>query len=53
MPLKPRFAVYYHVCLTGATNSRAKSQLGFVRHPLLWNDGQPDVSTHVIDLGRS
>jgi nucleoside-diphosphate-sugar epimerase len=29
-------AVYYHTRLTGASNSRAKAQLGFSPRPLLW-----------------
>jgi nucleoside-diphosphate-sugar epimerase len=29
-------AVYYHMRLTGASNSRAKMQLGFTPRPLLW-----------------
>lgn len=29
-------AVYYHCSLTGASNSRAKTKLGFVPRPLLW-----------------
>lgn len=30
-------AVYYHTKLTGASNRRAKAQLGFAPRPLLWN----------------
>ena len=33
-------AVYYHTKLTGASNSRAKAELGFAPRPLLWN-GHP------------
>jgi len=29
-------AVYYHTRLTGASNSRAKAELGFAPRPLLW-----------------
>ena len=29
-------AIYYHTCLSGASNSRAKAQLGFAPRPLLW-----------------
>jgi 2-alkyl-3-oxoalkanoate reductase len=29
-------AVYYHTRLTGASNSRARAQLGFAPRPLLW-----------------
>jgi len=29
-------AVYFHTCLSGAANSRAKAQLGFAPRPLLW-----------------
>jgi len=29
-------AIYYHTRLTGASNSRAKAQLGFTPRPLLW-----------------
>ena len=29
-------AVHFHTGLTGATNSRAKAQLGFTPRPLLW-----------------
>ena len=29
-------AVYYHTRLSGASNSRAKAQLGFAPRPLLW-----------------
>ncbi|MDY0885279.1 NAD-dependent epimerase/dehydratase family protein [Dongia soli] len=29
-------AIYYHTRLTGASNKRAKSQLGFTPRPLLW-----------------
>jgi nucleoside-diphosphate-sugar epimerase len=32
-------AVYYHTQLTGASNGRAKAQLGFAPRPLLWKDG--------------
>jgi len=35
-------AVYYHTRLTGASNSRAKAQLGFAPRPLLWK-GMPRV----------
>ncbi|WP_042876388.1 NAD-dependent epimerase/dehydratase family protein [Cupriavidus necator] len=31
-------AVYYHTCLTGASNSAAKAKLGFAPRPLLWKD---------------
>lgn len=31
-------AVYYHTCLTGASNGRAKAQLGFTPRPLLWKE---------------
>ncbi|AWI62515.1 NAD-dependent epimerase/dehydratase family protein [Sinorhizobium fredii] len=31
-------AVYYHTRLTGASNSRAKAQLGFAPRPLLWKE---------------
>lgn len=31
-------AVYYHTRLTGASNSRAKAQLGFKPRPLLWKE---------------
>lgn len=33
-------AVYYHTRLTGATNGRAKAQLGFAPRPLLWKRGR-------------
>lgn len=32
-------AVYYHTCLTGASNRRAKEKLGFAPRPLLWKGG--------------
>ncbi|KWF71286.1 dTDP-4-dehydrorhamnose reductase [Burkholderia pseudomultivorans] len=32
-------AVYYHTRLTGASNARAKAQLGFAPRPLLWKPG--------------
>jgi nucleoside-diphosphate-sugar epimerase len=32
-------AVYYHTKLTGASNRRAKAQLGFTPRPLLWKSG--------------
>jgi nucleoside-diphosphate-sugar epimerase len=32
-------AVYYHTKLTGASNCRAKAQLGFTPRPLLWKSG--------------
>ena len=32
-------AVYYHTRLTGASNGRAKAQLGFRPRPLLWKGG--------------
>ena len=32
-------AVYYHSSLTGASNKRAKAQLGFAPRPLLWKRG--------------
>lgn len=31
-------AIYYHTRLTGASNRRAKEQLGFKPRPLLWKD---------------
>lgn len=31
-------AVYYHTRLTGASNGRAKAELGFAPRPLLWKD---------------
>lgn len=31
-------AVYYHTRLTGASNRRAKAQLGFAPRPLLWRE---------------
>lgn len=31
-------AVYYHPRLTGASNGRAKAELGFAPRPLLWKD---------------
>ena len=31
-------AVYYHTSLTGASNRRAKEQLGFAPRPLAWKD---------------
>ncbi|MCA1407241.1 NAD(P)-dependent oxidoreductase [Ensifer sp. IC3342] len=31
-------AVYYHTRLTGASNDRAKAELGFTPRPLLWKD---------------
>ena len=33
-------AVYYHTRLTGASNRRAKAQLGFSPRPLLWKGGK-------------
>ena len=32
-------AVYYHTRLTGASNNRAKAELGFAPRPLLWRRG--------------
>ncbi|HZV63206.1 MAG TPA: NAD(P)-dependent oxidoreductase [Methylophilaceae bacterium] len=32
-------AVFYHTTLTGASNHRAKAQLGFKPRPLLWKNG--------------
>jgi len=32
-------AVYYHTRLTGASNSRARRELGFTPRPLLWKSG--------------
>jgi nucleoside-diphosphate-sugar epimerase len=32
-------AVFYHTTLTGASNQRAKTQLGFKPRPLLWKNG--------------
>ncbi|RVO18013.1 NAD(P)-dependent oxidoreductase, partial [Sinorhizobium meliloti] len=31
-------AVYYHTRLTGASNGRAKAEVGFAPRPLLWKD---------------
>lgn len=31
-------AVYYHTRMTGASNGRAKAELGFAPRPLLWKD---------------
>jgi nucleoside-diphosphate-sugar epimerase len=36
--------VYYHASLTGASNRRAKELLGFRPRPLLFRDGDRDVS---------
>jgi 2-alkyl-3-oxoalkanoate reductase len=33
-------AVYYHTRLTGASNNRAKAQLGFAPRPLLWRQAR-------------
>lgn len=32
-------AVFYHLALTGASNQKAKTQLGFKPRPLLWKNG--------------
>jgi nucleoside-diphosphate-sugar epimerase len=36
-------AVYYHTQLTGASNSRAKTRLGFAPRPLLWKSSRAHV----------
>lgn len=34
-------AIFYHTQLTGASNRRAKAELGFTPRPLLWKNGSP------------